>query len=450
MDIKQVCNQLVSELTELEWVKTPIHVKRLSKDFHWFSPVLTEQLAGKVADIVVKPKSTEELKSLVTRCVELDVPMTIRGGGTGNYGQSVPLAGGVVIDFTNFSGLLNFEEGVATVEPGIKISDLELSISELGYEMRCMPSTYKMATVGGLFAGGFGGIGSINYGPVAAKGTILKIKVLTIESEPKLIEFTGSDLLNYHHTYGTNGIVVELDVAVAPKRNWDEYMLAFPSLESAYEAAHTLAYSSGIDKRNVALFNHESAKYLPNGENINADEYLVIAIVASNGRIPLKDLVTEYNGRIAWNQNYSDITEHTETMMESCWNHSTLHALKHDKSLTYLQANYDVTRVVEQLKELESRVNGEVSVHLEFISTANKQPLIAGLPLIKYSSAERLQELIEIHKSCGIGINNPHVFTLEDGKHAGSLSAEVLDSKRTNDPKQLLNRGKIRTLSNAA
>jgi len=334
MDIKQRCHQVMSELTDLEWVKTPIHVKRLSKDFHWFSPVLTEQLAGKVADIIVKPKSFEELKGLVTKCVELDVPMTVRGGGTGNYGQSVPLSGGIVIDMTNYSGLLHFDEGVATVEPGIKISDLESSIGGLGYEMRCMPSTYKMATIGGLFAGGFGGIGSINYGPVAAKGTILKIKVLTIESEPKVIEFTGDDLLNYHHTYGTNGIVVELDIAVAPKRNWDEYMLAFPSIESAYQAARTLAYSSGIDKRNVALFNYEGAKYLPNGEHLNDGEYLVIAIVASNGRLPLKDFVSEQSGRIVWNQQYSEMTEHSETMMESCWNHATLHALKFDKSLT--------------------------------------------------------------------------------------------------------------------
>ncbi len=450
MDIKQRCLQVMTELTSLEWVKTPIHVKRLSRDFHWFSPVLSAQLAGKVADIIVKPKSLDELKNLIVKCVEHDVPITMRGGGTGNYGQSVPLSGGIVVDLTNFSNLLNFDEGIATVEPGIKISDLESRIGCLGYEMRCMPSTYKMATVGGFFAGGFGGIGSVNYGPLAAKGTVLKIKVMTIEAEPQIIDFNGDDVLNYHHAYGTNGIVVELDIAVAPKRNWDEYMLAFPSLESAYQAAHMLAYSSGIDKRNVALFNYDSAKYLPNAEHINADEYLVIAIVASNGRMPLGELVNEYGGRIAWTQNYSEIAEHSETMMESCWNHSTLHALKHDKLLTYLQANYDVTRVVEQLQALESIVNGEVSIHLEFIATEAKQPLIAGLPLIKYTTAERLQELINIHHSCGIVINNPHVFTLEDGKHAGSLSDELLNSKRTNDPKELLNRGKIRTLSDAA
>jgi len=450
MDIKQRCIKVMSQLSELEWVKTPIHVKRLSKDFHWFSPVLAEQLAGKIADTIVKPKSLEEMKALVAKCAELDVPMTVRGGGTGNYGQSVPLAGGIVIDMTKYASLLKFDEGIATVEPGIKLSDLESSIGELGYEMRCMPSTYRMATVGGLFAGGFGGIGSINYGPVAAKGTILKIKVLTIETEPKLIEFTGDDLLHYHHTYGTNGIVVELDIALAPKRNWDEYMLAFPTLDSAYQAAYTLAYSSGIDKRNVALFNYEGAQYLPHGDKVTEGEYLVIAIVASNGRMPLEDIISANDGRIAWNQHYSEMTEHSETMMESCWNHATLHALKYDKSLTYLQAGYDASRVVEQLQSIDSEAGDEVSIHLEFIATAMKEPLITGLPLVKYTTAERLQQLIELHRACGITINNPHVFTLEDGKHAGSLSDEVITSKLTNDPKELLNRGKIRTLSDAA
>ncbi|CAE6905057.1 FAD-binding oxidoreductase [Vibrio sp. B1FLJ16] len=447
MDTKQSSLEVMNQLAHLEWVKVPIHVKRLSKDFHWFSPVLAEQLAGKVADVIVKPKSLEELKELISKCVELDAPVTVRGGGTGNYGQSVPLCGGIVIDMTKYASLVNFDEGVATVEPGLKISELEGKAKEHGYEMRCMPSTYKMATVGGLFSGGFGGVGSINYGPLAASGTILGIKVLTIEPEPKIIELSGAEILNYHHTYGTNGIVVELEIALAPKRHWDEYMLAFANLESAYQAAYSLAYSSGIDKRNVALFSYDSAKYLPNGEQLNSGEYLVIAIVASNGRKPLQGLLKEHDGRIAWNQQYTEMTEQSETMIESCWNHSTLHALKHDKSLTYLQANYDVTRVVEQLKEIESHARGEVTIHLEFILNAMKQPMIAGLPLIQYSTPERLEALIDLHRHSEISINNPHVFTLEDGKHAGLLSEDILKSKRENDPKGLLNRGKIRSLA---
>lgn len=450
MDTKQRALAVMEMLPALDWVKTPIHVKRLSKDFHWFSPVLSAQLAGKVADIIVKPTSLEEIKQLVTHCVAHSVPLTIRGGGTGNYGQAVPLQGGIVVDLTRFSSLLDVTEGVVTVEPGIKIADLEAQIDQHGLEMRCMPSTYRMATVGGLFAGGFGGIGSINYGPVAAHGTVLSVKVLTIEAEPQLIEYQGADLKHFHHTYGTNGILVEMRMATAPKRSWDEYMLAFPSLNQAFDAAYELAYGSGMEKRNVALFNYSSAQYLPHGETIKPDEFLVIAIAGNSSRQPLEELIADKGGRIAWRQFYSEFTASDETLMESCWNHATLHALKFDKTFTYLQAAYDSSRVVEQVEAIKHAVDDEVTLHLEFILSADKSPFITGLPLVRYQSDERLAELIALHRDNGIGINNPHVYTLEDGKHSGSLSDEILLSKKRNDPNMLLNPGKIRTLSQVA
>lgn len=47
-----------------------------------------------------------------------------------------------------------------------------------------MPSTYRLASTGGLYGGGFGGIGSINYGPLAAPGNVLSVKVMTVEPVP--------------------------------------------------------------------------------------------------------------------------------------------------------------------------------------------------------------------------------------------------------------------------
>ncbi|HBX8359668.1 TPA: FAD-binding oxidoreductase, partial [Klebsiella pneumoniae] len=49
-------------LPALEWTLQPAKIKRLSRDFHWFSPLLTEQLAGKQADAVVRPRDEEELR----------------------------------------------------------------------------------------------------------------------------------------------------------------------------------------------------------------------------------------------------------------------------------------------------------------------------------------------------------------------------------------------------
>jgi FAD/FMN-containing dehydrogenase len=83
-------------------------------------------------------------------------------------------------------------------------------------EMRCMPSTYRSATLGGLFGGGFGGIGSINYGPLGAPGNVLGIKAITIEEEPQMVELRGPEAMRMHHLWGTNGLVLELELALAP------------------------------------------------------------------------------------------------------------------------------------------------------------------------------------------------------------------------------------------
>ena len=70
-------------------------IRQKSHDFHWYSPVLTRELQNCLADVVVQPKSEDEIAAVVTAAVKHRMPLTLRGGGTGNYGQSVPLKGGV-------------------------------------------------------------------------------------------------------------------------------------------------------------------------------------------------------------------------------------------------------------------------------------------------------------------------------------------------------------------
>ena len=73
-------------------------VRGKSRDSYWYSPVLKEKLKGVMAEAVVSPRSEEELLRVLAACWALDIPVTPRGGGTGNYAQAVPLAGGVVLD----------------------------------------------------------------------------------------------------------------------------------------------------------------------------------------------------------------------------------------------------------------------------------------------------------------------------------------------------------------
>ena len=79
----------------------------------------------------------------------------------------------------------------------------------------------------------------------------------------------------------------------------------------------------------------------------------------------------------------------------------------------------------------------ELLPHLEFQRSGGRVTA-SGLPLIRYTTEERLNEIIATHEARGIMIANPHVFTLEDGTRYKRVDADQLDFKRRVDPYGLL------------
>ena len=203
--------QLPDLLPDLDWIADPLRVGRLSQDFAWFSPVLKRDLAGKRGDIAVRPRTEAEIRQVVAACASAGIPLTVRGSGTGNYGQSTPLHGGVILDLSGYNAFGWVRGGVGRAQSGIRLADFDAQAKPQGQELRWLPSTYRSATLGGLFGGGFGGAGSINHGPLAAPGNVLAVRAMTVEPEPQIIELRGPEAMLLHHTYGTNGIDLPKD-----------------------------------------------------------------------------------------------------------------------------------------------------------------------------------------------------------------------------------------------
>jgi FAD/FMN-containing dehydrogenase len=88
----------------------PQVVERLSRDFYWYSPILKAQLDGKHADVIVQPVNTDEILTVLRYCYQNEIPVTLRGAGTGNYGQAVPLHGGVVLDLQHMDKIESIDE----------------------------------------------------------------------------------------------------------------------------------------------------------------------------------------------------------------------------------------------------------------------------------------------------------------------------------------------------
>lgn len=441
---------LPGQLPEIDWITDPGRVCRLSQDFAWFSPLLKRTLEGKHGDVVARPRSEDEIARLVARCAAQRIPITVRGSGTGNYGQATPLQGGVILDMSGYGSPLWVRGGVGRAQAGIRLADFDKFARPSGHELRWLPSTFRSATLGGLFGGGFGGAGSINYGPLASPGNVLGARVMTIEPEPRVLELRGEEAMALHHTYGTNGLVLELEVALAPAVPWTECIVGFGDFDRALDFAYQFGQAPGVAKKEVCFLGAPIPDYLTGlPATLPAGCHAVLLLVAPESEATLRDMAAAHGGTLHYRKTAEELSQSPKTLLEFTWNHTTLHALKVDKTLTYIQSGFDPARCLAQVRALEKALAGEVMMHLEFLRTKEGQFNCSGLQIVKYTTDARLEAIMQICRDHGVQINNPHVYIVEDGKQRSGLDPAVLSTKRRLDPLGLLNPGKLRSWADA-
>ena len=176
-------------------------VRRMSRDYHWYSPVLKDRLQHVVADMMVSPRGEAELVDLVRYCVSRRIPITPRGGGTEITGSRCRWrAGSCSIHGTQGNPVGS--RRVVRAGAGAMLKAIDDETRKTGWELRLHPSTWKTATIGGFVGGGSTGCGAINYGGLADPGNLLGLRLLTAEEEPRFIELRGADLEKAIHAYG--------------------------------------------------------------------------------------------------------------------------------------------------------------------------------------------------------------------------------------------------------
>ena len=114
---------------------------------------------------VVRPGSTAEVSAVVGAAVELGVPLTARGSGTGLSGGSLPVAGGVVVSFERMAAVLEIDTAnqVAVVEPGVTLAQLDTALAPLGLVYPVFPGE-QSASLGGNVSTNAGGMRAVKYG----------------------------------------------------------------------------------------------------------------------------------------------------------------------------------------------------------------------------------------------------------------------------------------------
>src|SRR5580704_11179029 len=231
----------------------PILVRQKSRDFYWYSPILKRELDSVTADLIVTPKDEVEVVAVLAAAYSLAIPVTPRGTGTGNYGQAMPLAGGIVLNLAAMDKVRSITPGRLIAEPGAILADIDKQTRPLGQELRMHPSTYATASIGGFVAGGSGGVGSINWGGLRDFGNILRLRVLTMEASPRVLELTGEDLHKAVHAYGTNGIITEVEMPLTAAYGWVDLIVGFDNFDAAMHYAKALSQEDGLLKKLVTV-----------------------------------------------------------------------------------------------------------------------------------------------------------------------------------------------------
>ncbi len=222
-------------------------VQQKSRDFYWYSPVLKNRLDAVTGDLIVTPKNEAEVRRVLAACHRHGVPVTPRGTGTGNYGQAMPLSGGVVLSMAEMNEITSISPGRVTCGPGAIIADIDRATrAHSGQELRLHPSTYNTASIGGFIAGGSGGVGSINFGGLRDFGNVLRLRVVTMEAEPRVLDLAGEDLHKVTHAYGTNGIISEVEMPLTAAYDWVDVIVGFDSFMEAARYGNALACQDGL------------------------------------------------------------------------------------------------------------------------------------------------------------------------------------------------------------
>ena len=426
-------------IKNLEIIESQSDLKRLSKDFYNYSPILTEKLDGCIADLVVRPIDHNAVKKVAEICTEFSIPLTLRGSGTGNYGQAVPLFKGVVMQMSYFNKLEEFypDTGFVKVQSGCIMGDLNKQLEKYGRELRLLPSTWKTATIGGFIAGGSGGIGSIRWGFLRDPGNLIGLEAVTMNEKPKLLKFDAEESEPLNHAYGTNGIITSLLLATDIKRNWYSIIIDCIKFEKTIEILKTLT-SAAIDLKLGSILEEEIVDQMPTWFKSKSRSHKILVQSTLGGIKTIELICKKFKVKSTF---LGEEEKLVNGISEVVWNHTTLHMRSKDKNWTYLQMLLPLNDELELINFFRKKWGRKVLWHLEAVSQQGS-PRLAALPVLRWNGIDELNEIMEDCKKLGAFIFNPHVLTVEGGG-LGVVDADQVKAKLKFDPKGLLNPGKL-------
>ncbi len=315
MDIAVQTNLSAQHIDQFRQIAGDAYVFVDEESLQHYSHDQTETLSYP-PDVVIKPRTVEEVSAIMKICNQYRIPVTPRGAGTGLSGGALPHLGGVLLSTERMNSILQIDERnlQITTEPGVITEVLQNAVKEKGLFYPPDPSSRGSCFIGGNIAENSGGPKAVKYGVV--KDYVLNLQVVLPTGE---IIWTGANVLKDSTGYnltqlivgseGTLGIVTKIVLKLIPLPIHDLLMLVpFSSLEKASEAVSAI-FRAGFTPSALELVEIDALRIVskmvdsyavPVTDDIAA--HLVIEVDGNDMEVLMKEmeqiaeLMTRYEG----------------------------------------------------------------------------------------------------------------------------------------------------------
>ena len=432
----------LASVGDVPTITDPVIVRQKSRDMTAaFSPVMKKELADKSADVIVRPRTKAEIARVASAAAKSRLPLIARGGGTANFGQGIPLAGGAILDLTAYEGIVWQKPGAARMRAGTRLFDIDAATRPNGWELRIFSSTKKAATIGGFVGGGHSGIGAAVHGILRDRGNILGMEVMSVEEEPKTVELRGRDCNLVHHAYGANGIMIEVEMPLAPAWPWREAYVQFEDFMDAARFAVELAEADGIVRKVVSLQQWPVPSMIRAFESVAKPGFsAVLALVAEPSLEAFADVVKAHRGHAEPLCAEGD-GPWGAPLYEFLWGHTLLNVNKTDRSRKNVAGLFPPHDLIGAIGRAAKRFADVGPLHLE-AKRIDGRLSFQGSPLFSYRDEAQMADIVRGLTAEGCEVANNHTFLVKEGGMK-IVDERDMDFKRLMDPYDLMNPGKL-------
>ena len=157
---KEVINKLIEVVGEKNVITDSEKIEPYSYD------ETPKDKYAHIPEVVVTPRTAEEIAHIVRLANKKLIPVTPRGAGSGLSGGAIPIYGGIVISVEKMNKILEVDDKnmMIVVEPGVVTNDINEILAEKGLFYAGYPMSVETCFIGGNIAENAGGGKAIKYG----------------------------------------------------------------------------------------------------------------------------------------------------------------------------------------------------------------------------------------------------------------------------------------------